>query len=107
MYPPELLDERHDQTEQRIFKLLSRYRAHGLLGTGGQAELWLGTATTKPVSYYPAGPFRGELRDRLIGAGELVPVEVEGVRGSRYVVADDVPAPEDPYGRSKLAVIVE
>src|SRR3954452_9018741 len=90
IYPPELLKEQHDQTDQRTFKLLSRYRAHGLLGTGGQAELWLGTPSSKPVSYYPAGPFRAELRERLVSAGELVPVEVEGVRGTRYVVAADV-----------------
>jgi uncharacterized protein YcaQ len=92
IYSPELLAEHHDPVEQRTFKLLSRYRAHGLLGTGGQAELWLGTATTKPVSYYPSGPFRDELRGRLIDAGALVPVEVENVRGMRYAIAADVAA---------------
>src|SRR3954452_3992171 len=92
IYPRSLLAEHRDPVEQRTFKLLSRYRAHGLLGTGGQAELWLGTATTKPVSYYPSGPFRAELRERLVNSGELVPVEVEGVRGMRYVIARDVSA---------------
>jgi uncharacterized protein len=91
IYPPELLAERPSPVEQRRHKLLSRYRAHGLLGTGGQAELWLGTATTKPVSYYPSGPFRDELREALVTSGELVPVQVEGVRGPRFVVRADVP----------------
>jgi uncharacterized protein YcaQ len=92
VYPVELLQEHHDAADQRTFKLLSRYRAHGLLGIGGQAELWYGTATTKPVSYYPSGPFRAELRERLVSSGELNPVEVEGVRGTRYVIAGDVAA---------------
>ena len=35
--------------EQRRHKLLSRYRAHGLLGTRrGQPEIWLGTAPRRP-----------------------------------------------------------
>src|SRR4051812_6460553 len=116
IYPASLLDRHYPPVEQRSFKLLSRYRAHGLLGTGGQAELWLGTASTKPVSYYPDGPFRGELRERLIESGALLEVEVEGVRGTRYVVADDVPAldravaeredaPANPDGPPSVAFI--
>ena len=35
---------RPDERDQQRHKLLSRYRAHGLLGEGGQAELWYGIA---------------------------------------------------------------
>jgi uncharacterized protein YcaQ len=82
LFPPELLDERRPEAEQRRHKLLSRYRAHGLLGTGGQAELWYGTA--------PTAAERAELRASLVLDGTLVPVEVEGVRGTRYLLADEL-----------------
>lgn len=82
LFPAELLAERRDERDQRRHKLLSRYRANGLLGVAGQAELWLGVGKA---------PLRHELRAELVGAGELVPVVVEGVRGERYVVASDVP----------------
>ena len=78
-----LLAERRTEEEQRRHKLLSRYRAHGLLGaSGGQAEIWLGTATTAKDRY--------RRRDELIEAGTLVPVEVEGIRGPRYVLGAEV-----------------
>src|SRR5881392_2451985 len=44
LFPGELLADRRPEDEQRRHRLLSRFRAHGLLGTAGQAELWLGTA---------------------------------------------------------------
>ncbi|HYM83027.1 MAG TPA: crosslink repair DNA glycosylase YcaQ family protein [Candidatus Dormibacteraeota bacterium] len=81
LFPPALLAERRPEREQRRHKLLSRYRAHGLLGTGGQAELWYGTAGTAAD--------RAELRAGLVMDGALIPVEVEGVRGTRYIVADE------------------
>ena len=42
LFPADLLAERRPEREQHRHKLLSRYRAHGLLGAGGQQELWLG-----------------------------------------------------------------
>jgi uncharacterized protein YcaQ len=82
LFPAALLAERHDEAEQRRHKLLSRYRAHGLLGArGGQAEVWLGTGQT---------PERYAARDALVEAGELVAVDVEGVRGTRYVLGGEV-----------------
>ncbi|MFP5342872.1 MAG: DNA glycosylase AlkZ-like family protein [Candidatus Limnocylindria bacterium] len=83
LFPPELLAERPDEAAQRTHKLLSRYRAHGLLpARGGQAELWYGTGRA---------PERYRYRDALIDAGALVPVAVEGVRGDRLVLAGEVP----------------
>jgi hypothetical protein len=82
LFPADLLARRPDERDQRRHRLLSRYRANGLLGTGGQSELWYGTGRTAAE--------RGELRAELIDAGALVPATVEGVRGLRFVVADDV-----------------
>ena len=80
----------HDPTlhEQLRHKMLSRYRAHGLVGTSGHGEgifMWLGPAKPDGVS-----PGRDAMREELVEMGELVPVEVEGVRGKRFVVRDDV-----------------
>ncbi len=43
LMPPELLALRPSEHDQRRHKLLSRYRAHGLLGATGSGELWYGT----------------------------------------------------------------
>ncbi len=83
LFPAALLAERRDEREQRRHKLLSRYRAQGLAGTGGQAELWIGTGRTAAE--------RTQLRHELIEAGAIVPVAVEGVRGPRFVIAADLP----------------
>ncbi|MBA3333895.1 MAG: winged helix DNA-binding domain-containing protein, partial [Actinobacteria bacterium] len=63
LFPADLLAQRPPELEQRRHKLLSRYRAHGLLGRSGSAELWIGTAAgvRKPGS--PHTPTRGELLD--------------------------------------------
>ncbi len=82
LYPAELLQMSVPPREQRLHKTLSRYRAHGLLGASGSGELWLGIG--------PA-TLRTELRNELVQRGELVAVTVEGVRGPRFVVADEMP----------------
>jgi uncharacterized protein YcaQ len=81
LFPAELLAETRPQEDQRRHKLLSRFRAHGLLGTSGQAELWLGLGR---------GVDRPRRRGELVDAGEIMPVEVEGLRGTRFVVASDL-----------------
>jgi uncharacterized protein len=81
LFPAELLAERHPQEEQRRHKLLSRYRAHGLLGTGGEATVWLGTGK---------GADRPRRRAELVEAGDIVPIDVDGLRGTRFVVASDL-----------------
>jgi len=92
LFPAELLAERRPREEQLRHKLLSRYRAHGLLGATGSAELWYGTG---PAAAAPTGraaelPRRAVLRQQLIDSGELVPVQVDGVRALRYVVRTDL-----------------
>jgi uncharacterized protein YcaQ len=81
LFPADLLASKVGVRDQRRHRLLSRYRGGGLLGTGGQAELWLGTA--------PSAPERRELQAELVDRGELLPVEVEGLKGQRFVVAEE------------------
>jgi uncharacterized protein YcaQ len=95
LFPAELLAERRPPREQFRHKLLSRFRAHGLLGAGGGAELWHGTYPRAHLGGdedLPLGAAtRKHLLAELVDTGELLPAEVEGVRGLRYVVAAEEP----------------
>jgi uncharacterized protein len=82
LFPPDLLATEIPEREQVRHKVLSRYRGHGLLGTGGPGDIWVGTG------YAPA---RAELRRDLLDRGELVAVTVDGLRGDRYMIADELP----------------
>ncbi len=89
----------HDLTlhEQLRHKMLSRYRAHGLVGASGQGEgifEFLGPANPDPR--YPGFPGRNALREELVELGELIAVDVDGVSGKRYVVRDDVELLQEP-----------
>jgi uncharacterized protein YcaQ len=81
LLPTGILDHEVPEREQLLHKLLSRYRAHGLLGQGGAGGTFARIAA-------PAE--RNELRKELVERGSLVPVDVEGVRGKRLVVADEL-----------------
>jgi hypothetical protein len=76
-------------------KLLSRYRAHGLLGVAGGGDIFGGIGTAKPTPEH-GHPGRNGLREELVERGELVPVEVEDVRGKRFVLREDVELLEAP-----------
>jgi uncharacterized protein YcaQ len=90
LYPAELLAIRPSPPEQRRHKLLSRYRAHGLAGATGPSEMWYGTGKARRTSSDPLDYVdRGELREGLVADGEILPVQVEGVRGMRYIVYTD------------------
>ena len=67
--------------EQLRHKLLSRYRAHGLLGPGGAGGTFARIAEPRE---------RNDLRNELIELGALEPVEVEGVRGKRFVLTEEL-----------------
>lgn len=90
LFPAELLAQTVPVAEQYRHKLLSRFRAHGLLGKTGSGELWLGLGKAKPDPERPGHPGRVALRDELVEAGDIVPVDVEGVRGERFVLRDEV-----------------
>ena len=82
LFPAELLARRVTEREQRMHRLLSRYRANGLLGSGGQSELWYGTGRNARE--------RADLRADLVLDGRLVPVVVDGLKGERFVVGDEL-----------------
>ena len=82
--------------EQLRHKLLSRYRAHGLLGIGGGGDIFSGIGPAKPDPRFPDYPGRTNLREALIADGEIVAVDVEGLRGKRFVLCDEVELLESP-----------
>jgi uncharacterized protein YcaQ len=78
LFPRKLLASEVPLRDQIKHRLLSRYRAHGLLGVSSPAMVGLGVAKQ-----------RNELRDELVEEGELVAVQVDGVRGKRFVLGED------------------
>jgi uncharacterized protein len=96
LLPAELLAQEVPEREQLRHKLLSRYRAHGLLGVGGAGGTFDRIAPPKST---PERTGRNELREELVELGALVPVDVEGVRGKRLVLAQELAllqAPPEP-----------
>jgi len=92
LFPPDVLADRSRTVREQLrHRLFSRYRAHGLLGRAGQAEIWMGLGRAVPSPEDSDWPVRAELRAELEAEGCIVPVSVEGVRGDRFVVADDLP----------------
>ncbi len=94
LFPAELLAQVIPTRERFRHKLLSRFRAHGLLGDRGNMEIWLGAAPWLAVGDEDGlalkTPGRRQLHAGLIADGALVPVAVDGVRGPRYVPADSL-----------------
>jgi uncharacterized protein len=90
LLPAEVLAHEVPEREQLRHKMLSRYRAHGLLGAGGAGGTFDRIAPP---------PERNELRKELVDSGALVPVDVEGMRGKRLVLAEELAllqAPPEP-----------
>jgi uncharacterized protein YcaQ len=95
LLPARVLSQELPLAEQLRHKLHSRYRMHGLLAVGGGGDIFGGIGPAKPD---PARgiPGRTALREELVGSGELVPVDVEGVRGKRFVLREDAELLEAP-----------
>ena len=91
LFPAGLLDERVPEREQLLHRLLSRYRAHGLLGATGQAEIFLGLGRGDTLTDGSPRPRRAALLAELVERGELVPVDVDGVRVTRHVITEELP----------------
>jgi len=81
LFPPAILAEHRPEEEQQQHRLLARYRGNGLLGASGNQELWVGGTG------YAAD--RARRRTALVEDGRLLPVRVEGIKGERFVVAED------------------
>ncbi|HZB36297.1 MAG TPA: crosslink repair DNA glycosylase YcaQ family protein [Gaiellaceae bacterium] len=96
LLPAKLLRRDVPLPEQLRHKLHSRYRAHGLLGIGGGGDIFGGLGPAKPDPTWPGHPGRTALREELLENGDLVPVEVEGLRGRRFVLRDEVGLLEAP-----------
>jgi len=98
LLPADVLARDVPLVEQFRHRLRSRYQAHGLLGVAGP-DIFGGLGYAKPDPRLPGYPGRDALRERLIADGELVPVDVEGVRGKRLVLAEELAllqAPPEP-----------
>jgi uncharacterized protein YcaQ len=100
LVPAEMLTARESEEDALRHRLLSRYRATGLTKpTGTQSEVM-----------YSAGSQADRVRrtERLVADGELLPVDVEGLKGGvRYIIADEEPileATADPTDMPPPAV---
>ncbi len=96
LLPADVLAHEIPLSEQLRHKLLSRYRAHGLLGVGGAGDIFGGIGPAQPDPRWPGYPGRTALREELVATGELVLVDVENVRGKRFVLGAEVDLLEDP-----------
>ena len=93
LLPAEVLAHGVPVREQLLHTLLSRHRAHGLLGAGGAGGTFDRIAPPKST---PERVGRDELHKELVEHGALVPVDVEGVRGKRFVLAEELALLEAP-----------
>jgi uncharacterized protein YcaQ len=95
LFSADLLAERRSPREQFRHKLLSRYRAHGLLGATGSYELFASTYFSTVLGIEDGLPkgvaTKNLLLAELVESGALVPAKVEGVRVLRYVLAEELP----------------
>ena len=82
LFPAEVLADHRPEREQRRHRLLTRYRAVGLLGSTGEYTLWYGTGRDTAE--------RRSLTAELVERGDIVPVAVEGFRTERYVMAGEL-----------------
>jgi hypothetical protein len=99
LLPADILARKVPLREQLRHKMLSRYRAHGLLGIGGGGDIFGGLGPAKPHPERPEHPGRTALREELVADGKLVPVTIEGVRGKRFALREEVElltAPPEP-----------
>jgi uncharacterized protein YcaQ len=100
LVPAELLKLRESEEDAMTHRLLSRYRATGMTMPNGG---------TQSEVMYSAGTSAERVRRtaRLVDDGELLPVEVEGLKGTRYVIAAEEPilaASADPASLGAPAV---
>ena len=96
LLPAKVLARSVPLREQLRHKMLSRYRAHGLLGASSGSDVFPASARRSPKQARPDLPGRTALREELIAAGELVPVEVEGIRGNRFALKEEVDLLDGP-----------
>lgn len=96
LFPAELLARKVSHEERVRHRLLTRHRAVGLLGTGGNAELWVGIGDADE---------RKKALEQLVRRGTLVPVQVEGVRGERFVLEGELPLLDEPFESRAVTLV--
>jgi uncharacterized protein YcaQ len=96
LLPADVLAHKVPVLEQMRHKMQSRYRAHGLLGMAGSADIFGGLGYAKPDPRLPRYPGRTAIRQQLIDDGDILPVKVEGLSGKRLVVRDELELLEAP-----------
>ena len=83
LVPAEVLKLKEPEEIALTHRLLSRFRATGLtkaIGTQGEVMYSAGS-----------GPERARRTARLVEDGELLPVEIEDLKGTRYMIASEEP----------------
>jgi hypothetical protein len=83
LVPAAMLKRRESEEDAMTHRLLSRFRGVGLttpIGTAGEIMYGTGTAAE-----------RARRVGRLVEEGRLLPVRVEGLKGERYVIAEEEP----------------
>jgi uncharacterized protein YcaQ len=80
LVPPELLRRRESEDDALRHRLLSRYRAVGLLAGQASADIIYSTGSVADRRRWLA---------ELVESGTLVPVAVEGLRQVRYILGDE------------------
>lgn len=81
LVPAALLGTRESEEEAQRHRLLSRFRGIGLMGATGQYDILVGTGTASE---------RNRRIAELADEGTLVPAAIEGLRGIRYLLADEL-----------------
>ena len=81
LVPAAVLSRREDEADQKRHRLLSRFRAVGMTTPSANTEVIVGTGKIDE---------RQRATAELVERGAIVPVQVEGLRGVRYVMADEV-----------------
>ncbi|HEX9635353.1 MAG TPA: crosslink repair DNA glycosylase YcaQ family protein, partial [Candidatus Limnocylindria bacterium] len=82
LVPADLLAQSADPADQHRHRLLSRHRGVGLMAVGGPGELVAGTGKAAD---------RASMTAKLVEDGTLIPVQVEGFREVRHVLAEEWP----------------
>ena len=82
LVPADILARTEPEEEAQRHRLLSRFRSVGLTSPSASAEVIVGTGTAAERQRRTAD---------LVDRGDLLAVSVEGLRGARYVVAEERP----------------
>jgi uncharacterized protein YcaQ len=82
LVPAEVLAARESEEDAMRYRLLSRYRAVGLTTPRAQTEVMYGAGDAAD---------RARRTRELVETGLLIEVEVEGLRGARYLLAEEEP----------------